>query len=486
MSDQIGMFTWEVRSGSRYCCSVIRRATSRQAPAPARTSGVASGTTTANMARYGGRIRQLRRRANSATAAMLDEVPARQLCQRADDQVAGQDEEGVDAQPSRGRPPPHRRHVTPVAALAVEDQSQGVVADDRGDHDATGALEVRSARRLGHGGLRTLGTRGGRLPPSRAQPLRWPPIRTSGARCRATSTTAALPHALEPPAHPLSIAASTRVRGPCSLSWPSRDLGVIDGVTLLLDPGMTALTGETGAGKTMLVGAIGLLAGDRADAVGRAARCRRGHRPGALRGRRRRGRPHPGRAAHRPIPRLSRRSSDHGRRAHRAGGRPRRPPRPARPRGAAHHREPAPGPGSLRRGRPARPSRRRAAPGEPPSEELERLGGDAAARDRERDFLRFQLDEIEAAGLTDDGEDERLLAEESVLGDADAHREAADAADAALSTERGARDQRGDGAGRARRAGARSRPIVDRLRAVEAELADIAQELRAVGRAHRR
>ena len=43
------------------------------------------------------------------------------------------------------------------------------------------------------------------------------------------------------------------------------DLGVIDEVTLLFDSGMTALTGETGAGKTMLVGAIGLLAGDRAD-----------------------------------------------------------------------------------------------------------------------------------------------------------------------------------------------------------------------------
>ncbi len=43
------------------------------------------------------------------------------------------------------------------------------------------------------------------------------------------------------------------------------DLGVIDGLTLVLDPGMTALTGETGAGKTMLVGAIGLLAGERAD-----------------------------------------------------------------------------------------------------------------------------------------------------------------------------------------------------------------------------
>ena len=43
------------------------------------------------------------------------------------------------------------------------------------------------------------------------------------------------------------------------------DLGVIDGLSLVLDPGMTALTGETGAGKTMVVGAIGLLAGGRAD-----------------------------------------------------------------------------------------------------------------------------------------------------------------------------------------------------------------------------
>ena len=42
---------------------------------------------------------------------------------------------------------------------------------------------------------------------------------------------------------------------------------MIDGVTLLLDPGMTALTGETGAGKTLLVEAIELLMGGRADAV---------------------------------------------------------------------------------------------------------------------------------------------------------------------------------------------------------------------------
>ena len=44
-----------------------------------------------------------------------------------------------------------------------------------------------------------------------------------------------------------------------------RDLGVIDDVTVALGPGMTALTGETGAGKTLLVGALSLLLGGRGD-----------------------------------------------------------------------------------------------------------------------------------------------------------------------------------------------------------------------------
>ena len=44
------------------------------------------------------------------------------------------------------------------------------------------------------------------------------------------------------------------------------DLGIIADLRLLLAPGMTALTGETGAGKTMVLGAIELLLGGRADA----------------------------------------------------------------------------------------------------------------------------------------------------------------------------------------------------------------------------
>jgi DNA repair protein RecN (Recombination protein N) len=42
-------------------------------------------------------------------------------------------------------------------------------------------------------------------------------------------------------------------------------LGVIEDATLPLGPGFTALTGETGAGKTMVVQALGLLLGERAD-----------------------------------------------------------------------------------------------------------------------------------------------------------------------------------------------------------------------------
>ncbi|MEX2510266.1 MAG: DNA repair protein RecN [Homoserinimonas sp.] len=44
-----------------------------------------------------------------------------------------------------------------------------------------------------------------------------------------------------------------------------RNLGVIEHAVLPLGPGFTALTGETGAGKTMVVTALGLLLGSRAD-----------------------------------------------------------------------------------------------------------------------------------------------------------------------------------------------------------------------------
>ncbi|NUP74137.1 MAG: AAA family ATPase, partial [Sinomonas sp.] len=45
-----------------------------------------------------------------------------------------------------------------------------------------------------------------------------------------------------------------------------RDLGVIADATLPLGPGLSVVTGETGAGKTMVVTALGLLLGGRSDA----------------------------------------------------------------------------------------------------------------------------------------------------------------------------------------------------------------------------
>src|SRR6266511_974651 len=44
-----------------------------------------------------------------------------------------------------------------------------------------------------------------------------------------------------------------------------RDLGVIDDARLEVSPGLNVLTGETGAGKTMVVDALALLLGERAD-----------------------------------------------------------------------------------------------------------------------------------------------------------------------------------------------------------------------------
>ena len=44
-----------------------------------------------------------------------------------------------------------------------------------------------------------------------------------------------------------------------------RNLALLDEVALDFEAGFTAVTGETGAGKSILLGALGLLAGERAD-----------------------------------------------------------------------------------------------------------------------------------------------------------------------------------------------------------------------------
>jgi DNA repair protein RecN (Recombination protein N) len=45
-----------------------------------------------------------------------------------------------------------------------------------------------------------------------------------------------------------------------------RDLAIVSHLELECHAGMTALTGETGAGKSILIEALGLVLGDKADA----------------------------------------------------------------------------------------------------------------------------------------------------------------------------------------------------------------------------
>jgi DNA repair protein RecN (Recombination protein N) len=108
--------------------------------------------------------------------------------------------------------------------------------------------------------------------------------------------------------------------------------------------------------------------------------------------------------------------------------------------------------------------------------QLEALGGDEHARAREVDLLRYQVDELSALALAE-GEDERLEAEEAMLADAVAHLEAAAVASDAVNGDAGAESLVGTA-----RAALGDRPpfadLVDRLRAVAAELSDVGHELR--------
>ncbi|HMX53409.1 MAG TPA: EAL domain-containing protein [Plasticicumulans sp.] len=46
-----------------------------------------------------------------------------------------------------------------------------------------------------------------------------------------------------------------------------RDYAIVESLELEFGPGMTTVTGETGAGKSIMVDALGLLLGDRSDAA---------------------------------------------------------------------------------------------------------------------------------------------------------------------------------------------------------------------------
>jgi DNA repair protein RecN (Recombination protein N) len=274
-----------------------------------------------------------------------------------------------------------------------------------------------------------------------------------------------------------------------------RDLGVIPELRLVLGPGMTAVTGETGAGKTMVVDAIELLVGGRADPMlvrtgaseawveGRFVRPgdqSDGDEPGEV-------------VLSRAIPRNGRSRAYidgrlatagelaavgaalvdlHGQHAHQSLLHP------------AAQRE------SLDRfgGVDLDPLRAARYDVALVVDELTALGGDERARARELDLVRYQVGEIDGAALEGPDEDERLEAEEDLLADAAAHRAAASGALAALSGDgNGASDgaaSASDAVGAAVAAVAGRAPFRDaeaRLRALAAELTDVAAELRAAG-----
>ncbi len=257
------------------------------------------------------------------------------------------------------------------------------------------------------------------------------------------------------------------------------DFGIIDHVRLLLGPGMTALTGETGAGKTLLIGAIDLLLGGRAD----PAMVRTGCDEAAIEGRfvvdgeevvLTRVVPTDGRSRAYVNGRMATATvlgdqatsliDLHGQHAHQSLLAP-GVQRAALDQFAGIDLEPL---------REARAERRRIAAA------LDELGGDSGARAREADLLRFQIGEIDGAALDDPDEDAALDALEDLLADAVAHRESASRAVEAIGGDGGAVDQVGaavaelDGRG----------PFADvlgRLRSVQAELTDAAADLRTAG-----
>jgi len=250
------------------------------------------------------------------------------------------------------------------------------------------------------------------------------------------------------------------------------NLGVIERLDLVLGSGLTALTGETGAGKTMLVEAIELLTGGRAD----ASIVRHGATEARVDGRfvtadgdetvLSRVVPADGRSRAYVDGRLATAASLadiagrmvdlHGQHAHQSLL------------GAATQRAALDSFGNIDL-EPLRTARARITEIDAA---LATLGGDARARAREIDLLRFQVDELDAADVGDAGEDAQLDTEESVLADAQAHREAGASAHEALGGDGGARDAVGAALsaieGRAPYAA-----VAERLHTVLAELDDL-------------
>jgi len=255
-----------------------------------------------------------------------------------------------------------------------------------------------------------------------------------------------------------------------------RDLGVIDDLRLVLGPGMTALTGETGAGKTLVVEAIELLVGGRADGV----LVRQGADEARVEGRflvgedeRVLARVVPARGRSRAyvdgrmataaeLAALGAELVDlHGQHAHQSLL------------ATSAQRQALDQFGEVDR-EPLLDARRALADID---EALAALGGDPRARAREVDLLRFQLAEIDAAAVADADEEKTLAADEETLAGAQANREAGWAAHAALTGDGGAVDTLGAAIAALTGRG----PWVHteaRLRTLAEEVAEVAVEVR--------
>ena len=262
-----------------------------------------------------------------------------------------------------------------------------------------------------------------------------------------------------------------------------RDLGVIEDSSITLGSGMTALTGETGAGKTLVVEALELLMGGRADPV----IVRSGAKEALVEGRffesieseesesiLARSVPNSGRsrawldggmATASALSEAGSRLVDlHGQHSHQSLL------DPASQRAALD----AFAGVDLAPLLDARSRVRRLA------SEIERLGGGLDAFAREADLLRFQVDEITSAAITGPTEDDLLRDVEARLSDATDLRQAAAAALSAIDSEAtGTLDTLGRAV--AHLEGAEQlAPLKERARGVQAEAADLASALRNV------
>ena len=254
------------------------------------------------------------------------------------------------------------------------------------------------------------------------------------------------------------------------------NLGVIEKLDLSIGEGLVALTGETGAGKTMLVEAIDLLVGGRADATVVRTGCEEARVEGRF-------------VTDDSEVILCRVVPVTGRSRAYVNGRLATVAQLAEYGGelvdlhGQHSHQSLLGASAQRMAldhfcgvdlEPLRNARARLTEIEAL---LATLGGDERARAREIDLLRFQVKEIAEAGLKSANEDDDLSRQEDLLADAVAHREALYVAAAALQDDDGASDV----VGRALSSiGHRDAflTLVERLKNVQAEIDDVAREMR--------